>query len=270
MKIQLGILLVVVLVCLAVPVAVWHRAQAHWRDKNALLHRQTERLKRLLAENQRLSNRLAQAKAPDALTQKQFEELLQLRGEYAPLRQAAAEADRLRAANKRLEVARARARAEARTTLPAAGKVQAYWPKALLTFAGYSNPLSGLKTALWAMSRDDPKALAACMTPKAKAKLMKRGWASKKDGWTSREGSKSELASSAKMIAESLQPSTGFYVVGQKNPAPDWAILDVYFAGEGETRKVGMKKIGGAWKFAVMDRGSSKDDRVTKGYGIWP
>ena len=59
-------------------------------------------------------------------------------------------------------------------------------------------------------------------------------------------------------IADSLSPSSGFYLVGQDLGSQDQAILDVYFEGEGKTRKFALKKIGADWKFDNL------------GNGLWP
>ena len=48
---------------------------------------------------------------------------------------------------------------------------------------------------------------------------------------------------------------------GKKIPisgSQDQAILDVYFEGEGKTRKFALKKIGADWKFDNL------------GHGLWP
>jgi hypothetical protein len=59
-------------------------------------------------------------------------------------------------------------------------------------------------------------------------------------------------------MADSLNPSSGFYLVGQNLTSQDQATLDVYFEGEGKTRKFALKKIGGQWKFDNL------------GEGVWP
>ena len=147
----------------------------------------------------------------------------------------------------------------------------AYWPKAQLTFAGYADPTSGLRTALWAMSRNDPNALEASVTPETRAELIERAlttalWVlSRNDpdalaGRVAPEIKYRELidhlspaermAFQAKGAADSLGLSSGFYVVGQKLISQDQAMLDVYFEGEAATRRFALSKIGEEWKWA--------------------
>jgi hypothetical protein len=127
--------------------------------------------------------------------------------------------------------------------------VRAYWPKTQLAFAGYADPASSLETALWAMSRGDPGVLAASVTPEARAKLAR-------EQWDNHGTPDEEIATSTKKIADSLNPSSGFYIVGQNLISQDQAILDVYFEGEGKTRQFAMKKIDEEWKFDELGKGA--------------
>jgi hypothetical protein len=124
---------------------------------------------------------------------------------------------------------------------PAPEHFLAYWPKARLAFAGYADPVSALQTALWAGSRGDADAVAASVTPQVKSELTK-------ENWNDHGEPADELAASAKQIAISLSPATGFYVIRQKLNSEDEAVLDVYLEGQGETRKFTLKKIGREWK----------------------
>lgn len=117
----------------------------------------------------------------------------------------------------------------------------AYWPKNRLAFAGYADPVSALQTALWAGSRGDPDAVVASVTPEVKSELTK-------ENWNDHGPPADELAASAKQIAVSLSPATGFYVVRQKLTSEYEAVLEVYMDGRGETRKFTLKKINGEWK----------------------
>ena len=91
----------VVLASAAAPVLIGHWQQVRSRQNSELLQEQAARLAELAAENQRLSNLVAQARTT-ALPEDQFRELLRLRGEIGPLRQAASELDRLRTTNQQL------------------------------------------------------------------------------------------------------------------------------------------------------------------------
>lgn len=261
MKTQLAIFISVVGVSAVVPFAIWRRGQVRWADREAVLRQQTELLEKLSAENQRLSNLVSQTGNVRSLTKEELEELLKLRGEFIPLHQAAAETERLRTENEKLEAARAKAQ---EASMPDPSTVRAFWPKDQLAPAGYADPISALETTLWAMNRGDTNALWASVTKEAGNKLTRVGW-------NNRRSPGVELSNSTWIIEESLRPSKGFYVVGERNPSPDWVILDVYFAGEGMTRKVGMKHVDGAWKFNALDRAGADGSDLTNGYGgMWP
>lgn len=260
MKTPLIIFILVVGVSAAVPFAIWYWGRVCWADQEAVLRQRTELLEKLSAENERLSNLAARTRNPRPLSKEEFKELLKLRGEFLPLEHAAAEADRLRKENGEIETARAKAQ-EASTPDP--GMVQAFWPKDQLAPAGYADPISALETTLWAMSRGDTNALWAGVTKEARAKLTRVGWNNRKSPGV-------ELSNSTWMIEDSLRPSSGFCLVGRKNPSPDWSVLDVYFAGEGKTRKVAMKRVDGAWKFSALGRAGDNGSDLTNGYGMWP
>ena len=88
----------VVLASAAGPVLIGHWQQVRLRQNSELLQEQAARLAELASESQRLSNLVAQTRTT-ALPEDQLRELLRLRGEIGPLRQAASELDRLRTTN---------------------------------------------------------------------------------------------------------------------------------------------------------------------------
>lgn len=226
-----------------------HWEQAHWREKSESLRQQAARLTDLSSENARLSNLVAQTESA-SLSEDQFRELMRLRGEVGLLRRTANELAKLRAQNQQLLAGRASLEEQTHAQSPPDPQtVRAYWPKAQLAFAGYADPAAALQTALWAMNRGDPEALAASVTPEAKSTLTKETWF---EHGTPAE----EIALATRKIADSLRPASGFYVVGQNAPSPDQAILDVYFEGEGKTRKVALKKTGDQWKFDNLGNGA--------------
>jgi hypothetical protein len=113
------------------------------------------------------------------------------------------------------------------------------------------------------MSLGDANALAKSVTPETKNRLSR-------EGWNDRRSSDEEIARSAKDIAESLSAARGFSVVAQNMVAEELAILAVYFEGEGQTRRIAMKKVGGEWKFNMMGRGGDSDDDLQNGHVAWP
>src|SRR5215469_3567764 len=83
------------------------QAQSKLRQENEALKQQVQRVDQLTAENERLSNEVAQAKT--SVSKGQMDELLKLRGEVGTLRQQAEQGERLREENlKLLAVAQAK------------------------------------------------------------------------------------------------------------------------------------------------------------------
>ena len=99
--VKLGVAGAVILASLATPVLVQRDARAGLREKHAALRQQTDRLAESTAENRRLSNLVAQAKA--AFSDEQFKELMRLRGEVGMLRQQTNATQQLREENRWLE-----------------------------------------------------------------------------------------------------------------------------------------------------------------------
>jgi hypothetical protein len=161
----LGLLLAV---AIAAPCQIWTQSRFQWRAKNEDLQEQSARLAALATENARLT-RLAVEARKDSLSPELFRELMRLRGEIGILRETVTVIDKLRVSNER-------ARSQLAKPItpqppPDSQKILASWPKAQLTLAGYSDPRSAVESTLWAMTRNDPMALAAGVTPDAKSKL---------------------------------------------------------------------------------------------------
>jgi RNA polymerase sigma factor (sigma-70 family) len=102
-KIKLGLLSAVVVAGLTTPLVLQHQSQARLREENAGLRQQLEQMTHVSAENERLSNLVAQAERPQTLSSQQLSELLRLRGEVGGLRRQLTQATnapvRLRQAN---------------------------------------------------------------------------------------------------------------------------------------------------------------------------
>jgi len=233
-----------------------------------LLRQQAGQIAEFSAENKRLTKLVAQMRSP-ALSSHQFSELMKLRGEIGQIRQDASEVARLQAAHQQLLAASRNSEPQASPALPDPQTVMAYWPKTQLSSAGYADPTSGLHTTLWAMSRNDPNALAASVTPEARSELLDGAlitalWVLSRndpDALAGRVAPETKyralidhlspaerMAFQAKAAADSLGPSRGFYVVGQNLISQDLAMLDVYFEGEAATRRFALSKIGNEWK----------------------
>src|SRR2546426_9036652 len=169
--VRFSVVVAIMAASVAAPLLVQHYARVQWREREALLRQQSEQLAELSAQNKHLSNLVAQTNS-SCLSSDQFSELMKLRGEIGRLRQAASEVARFQAAHQQLLAASKDSEPQAGPALPDPQTLVAYWPKTQLTSAGYADPTSGLRTALWAMSRNDPSALAASVTPETRAELI--------------------------------------------------------------------------------------------------
>lgn len=267
-RLKFSIVGAIMVASVAAPLLIQHHARVQWLEREALLRQQAGQVAELLAENKRLANLVAQMRR-SCLSSEQFSELMKLRGEIGRLRQGASEVARLQAANQKPLATASDSEPQASPALPDPTTVLAYWPKTQLSSAGYADPTSGLQTALWAMNRNDPSALVTSLTPDARSELTNRApmtalWVlSRNDpdalaGRAAPEDKYRELidhlspaegmAFQAKGAADSLGPSSGFYVVRQEPISPHQVILDVYFEGERATRRFALKKIGDEWK----------------------
>lgn len=240
--------LAVLMASFAAPFLIQHHADVKAREKDATLRQQSDQLAELSAGTQRLSNVIAQSAAP-ALSKEEVSELLKLRAEVRQLHSLVKEMEQWRARNVQLTAQRSAPQSQPETTgLPDPQKVQAYWPKTQLANAGYADPASALQTALLAMSRGDADLLVASVTPEAHSRLTREQW--------NRHGPPAEeIAAATAWIAASLAPSSGFYIVGQNTSDQNETIFDVFFEGEGRTRKVALKRIGSEWKFDSLSNG---------------
>ena len=288
-SVRFSIVGAIVIASVAAPLLIQGHARIQWREREALLRQQAGQFAELSAQNKRLSKLVAQTNS-SCLSSDQFSELMKLRGEIGRLRQEASEAARVRATNRHLLAASTNSEPESEPSLPDPQTVLAYWPKTQLTSAGYADPTSGLQTTLWAMSRNDPNALVTSVTPEARSELTNGAqitalWVVSRndpDVLAGRVAPETKygalmdhlspaerMAFQAKGAADSLGLTSGFYVVGQKLTSQDQAILDVYFDGEGATRRFALSKIGDDWKVGGIYLAGGQDDRP---YGpkLWP
>src|ERR1017187_7299319 len=128
---------VVVVSAAAIIFTVQHQTGLRLREENASLRQQLERMTRLEADNERLSNLVAQAEGP--LASKQLMDVLKLRGEVALLRRQTNELQTLRERNRQLQTALAagnNSQKDQATNLPPKVPPVAVFPKAAWAFAG--------------------------------------------------------------------------------------------------------------------------------------
>lgn len=250
-------------VSVCVPLKLWRQVESIERKRKHRLQETAAQLAALSEENKRLSKLVVHTNGYE-LCAARLSELLKLRGEIGLLRQSVAEATNLAARNAQLAAALTNAQPSRNaSSLPEGQTVLAHWPRNQLGFAGYSDPAAALKTTLWAMTQGDTNVLINSVTPEIKAKMLRQDW--------NQHGTvEEELAASTRKIADSLQPSDGFYVVGQQAISPDQAVLDVFFDGEDRTRKFSMKNVGGEWKFNALGSAGALDADVHPGWSAWP
>jgi RNA polymerase sigma factor (sigma-70 family) len=96
-KLKVGIISAVAVASVATPLAIQHQAQIKLREENQSLRQQVDQFAQLTAENERLSNLVAQAK--NSFPDDRMSELLRLRGEVGMLRRQTNELGRLQKEN---------------------------------------------------------------------------------------------------------------------------------------------------------------------------
>ena len=161
-KLQVGIISAVIVAGAATPLVIHH--QAELREENQSLRQQMDRLTEVRAENERLSNLVAQANSPQALPKDQFRDLLRLRGEVGILRGQTSELARLEAENQRLRSALATASAKPKTG-EQTNEPLVNLPKESWVFAGYADPESTIQSVQWAFNQGDLNTFLRSLTP---------------------------------------------------------------------------------------------------------
>jgi hypothetical protein len=239
-KLILGLVGVLAVTGIAASLAIQHSGHVKLRERAEALQRQTEKVTRLSAENERLSNQVVRASGMQALAQDQLRELLRLRGQIGPLRQAAKEQAQLQATNAQLRAALAMSEKQ----LAEARAAPNFWAKDQLAFAGYADPEAALKTVLWAMSNGDAQSYLACWVPGPDMHAIFENQLRDKAG--------AELAAGGKMLTDTLGPSIGFHILDKSVKSADQVTLNLSFDGEGKARKFVMQRADNEWKVAYL------------------
>lgn len=197
---------------------VWQFASAkRSRNENAILRGQVEQTSALAAENERLSNLVAQASASQAISKEQFQELLRLRGEVGLLRKQKGELEKLQAENRQLRTAPGQPlQSQAQT-------MSDFVPKESLTNVGYATPQAAFQTFAWAWQQGDTKSILASVSAEGRAR-MEAEWSKKTEA---------ELA--AQFHNEHSSMNTGYRIVNRKEISADEVVFSVYFGGEEES-----------------------------------
>jgi RNA polymerase sigma factor (sigma-70 family) len=141
-KLKLSILGALAVAGVATPLAIHHQSQLQLLQKEQSLRRQVEQLAELSADNERLSNQLAQVRGSLVLGNVDASELLRLRGEVGLLRrQLAGMAAKTQTTTNQIQF-----------TLP-------YLPREAWSDRGTAKPLDTIQTMFWAMGQGDQKRL---------------------------------------------------------------------------------------------------------------
>jgi len=155
-RVILGVLCAAGAIGVSVWLALGYQTRVRLEEENQALRQQLDQMAELSAENERLTNLVAQASQSQSLPKDQSRELLRPRAEVGALRQQGKAPESLPT-----EIRQAPAPPE--STVPTAD----YWPRASWAFAGYTNPAAALQTSLWAANRGDVKTFLASITGEA-------------------------------------------------------------------------------------------------------
>src|SRR5438067_6647077 len=101
-KLKAGIISAIAVAGLATPLVMQHQAQVKLREETQTWRQQVGRLTQVKAENERLSNLLAQANSAQ-LSKDQLSELMKLRGEVGLLRRQTNDLAKFREESRRLQ-----------------------------------------------------------------------------------------------------------------------------------------------------------------------
>jgi len=223
---------VAAVVAWAIWLAVEHQARLRLGDEHKALEQQLDQTAGLAADNERLSNLVAQAGRSGSLPDEQSRELLRLRGEAGVLRQQTNGLDAARQENRQ-----ARAALESSLTNQSAGAD--YWPRGSWAFAGYASPDAALQTSLWAANNGELKALLDSTTGDLQ-KMVEKDLAGK---------SESEAAVRAMDEVARLQ---SVRLLNREVQADGTVVLTAAFEDgtDTHTSKLLMKQIGNDWKIS--------------------
>jgi hypothetical protein len=125
------------------------------KQESQTLEQQAGQLTQLAAENERLSNLLAQVTGALRQSKEQERELLRLRAEVARVRQQNKDVDKVREENRQLRAGLANRQNASGATMVTEAASADYWPKNSWAFAGYATPEASLQSGLWAANSGD-------------------------------------------------------------------------------------------------------------------
>jgi uncharacterized membrane-anchored protein YhcB (DUF1043 family) len=160
-------------------------------------------------------------------------ELLRLRNQAAQLRAATNELRQLRA-----QLDQARASAQTPGAAPGSAATTAELvPREAWSFAGYATPQAAFHSTMFAHSQGDHQTFLASLT-----------------GDLARDNQKELNNKTPEQFSENLRRETakftGYRILEMNEVSPEETVLMIYYAGESDTEKVTMRKVGDEWKLA--------------------
>jgi hypothetical protein len=215
---------------------VEHRSVVRLSRENQTLQQQAGEWIQLSAENERLSNLVAQTAGPRSLSKAESSELLRLRGEVGRLRRQEKEFSNLREENRRFRAMLATNSAASSVLGSEAGSPD-YLPKGSWTFTGYATPEAAFQSGLWAANNGDVKTFLASITGEMEANVRQ----DLKD--------KSDSEAAAKAIAEVAKISS-CRIFNREYRSADEVVLTISVQEEEKaiTSKLLMKRVANDWK----------------------
>ena len=221
--------------------AVQHQAQVQLREENKSLRQQLEQMAQIEADNERLSNLVAQAN--NHLPNEQFMELLKLRGEVGLLRQQTNGLQKLQEKNQQLQSALTSRNISPNlqaTNSPLKMPPVAVYPKASWTFAGYATPEAAFQSLNWAAANGNLNALLDGSTPDMQKQFAEQ-FVNK---------SESDIADK---LTNHINKNTEVSILNKDVRSDSEIVLTVL--GDGEENnlptKLVFQKIDGQWKYAM-------------------
>jgi len=233
-SIVISVLCAGAVVGVAIWLAVEDQARLRLADENKALGQQLDQMAGLAAENERLSNLVAQANSSQSLPGDHLKELLRLRGEVGVLRQQSKELETLREENRQARIAlESSPKTQTAGVAGTTGNTN-YWPRDSWAFAGYATPKAALQSYFWAANKGDVKALLSSLNiPREVAKDLEN---------------KSGIEVAARMMDE-VARLRSVRVLSREVQADDTVVLTLANGMKyPTTNKAFMKRSGNEWK----------------------
>ena len=231
-KLKATIAAVVVAASIGTPLFMQHAEIKSLRSQNQALVAQTSQFAPLQAENERLSNRVAQTVgANNTMTDEQRAELNRLRAEVARLRATTNEARQLRE-----ELSRLRS-----PQRPVANAAQPdNFPRESWTFAGYATPESTMQSLAWAALQGDLNTFINSMSPDRQSHQRQEWQKQGKNDTQVRERLRREFGG-----------TKAIRIDGRQLISDDEVIFSMFIEsdnGRGEKANVRLQRIDSEWK----------------------